>query len=75
MGNASSQTRRQWDWEFKNGRANIVFRPHNTRPSQPKKPLFKKPAPNNYDWWIFNPDPPQKTPRKNNKTRKNKKVN
>lgn len=61
MGNAPSRRTRQpqqhWNWEFKNGRADIVPK---KKTHQPKKPLFKKQVSNNYNWWIFNPDQPKK---------------
>lgn len=65
MGNAASSSKRQWNWEYRNGRANLVFK--QPKKSLPKKPLFKKQASNDYDWWIFNPDPPKKNRKKNRK--------
>lgn len=59
MGNAPSTNKKQkgWTWEYKNGRA----QPRYVQPkkSLKKRPLFKKLPSNNYNWWIFNPDPPR----------------
>lgn len=49
----------QWDWEFKNGRA--FMKPRNgQKKEQPKRPLFKRQPSDNYNLWIFNPDPPKR---------------
>ena len=66
MGNASSH-QRSWDWEFKNGRANIKLGKPKPRGKPKPKLKFKTPPKNNYDWWIFNPDTPKN--RSNSKKR------
>lgn len=66
MGNAPSNqgtkrkpTKKQaaWTWEFKDGRAYI--KPRAQAEPQPR-PLFRKRPSNNYNLWIFNPDPPSR---------------
>lgn len=61
MGNApsSSKKRPAWNWNFKNGRAQIKPRAAAAKPAP--RPLFKKLPSDDYDWWIFNPEP-RKTP-------------
>jgi len=61
MGNAVSSNNRkkqQWNWNFKDGRAQIKPRAAN-KTKQPRRPLFKKQPSNDYNLWIFNPDPPR----------------
>lgn len=54
MGQGQSNSR--WNWEFKDGRAQIKPR---KAAAPPARPLFRKQPSDNYDWWIFNPDPPK----------------
>lgn len=73
MGNAASngQTRQQrqqaWGWEFKDGRAQI--KPRQGGGQAGSRPLFKKQPSDNYDWWIFNPDPPKRSNSRNRRAR------
>jgi len=50
----------QWAWEFKDGRAYIKPRGQATAKAPPR-PLFRKQPSDNYEWWIFNPDPPKRS--------------
>lgn len=63
MGNAPSSTRPKrkktqtvWDWELRNGR----LQPKPRSVAKAPRPLFKPRPNNNYDWWIFNPNTPNK---------------
>jgi hypothetical protein len=61
MGNAPSRKRTPeaaWNWNFKNGRAAI--KPRVKAPAAKPRPLFKKMPSDDYNWWIFNPDPPRR---------------
>jgi hypothetical protein len=64
MGNAGSSNKaragaaRRWDWELRDGRLQPKAR---GGAAAPKRPLFRKQPSDNYNWWIFNPDPPRRT--------------
>ena len=61
-GNRKKRTQQSaWNWEFKDGRAQIKPRAAAGRKAQPPRPLFRKLPSDNYDWWIFNPDPPKRS--------------
>lgn len=59
MGNAVSaqaKKKQRWDWEFKNGRAQVKPR---ARPAAPKRPLLLRRPSNNYKfslWYDSNAD-------------------
>ena len=46
-----------WGWELKNG----VMQPKALKQPVKPRPLFKRQASDNYNWWIGNPDPPRRT--------------
>jgi hypothetical protein len=50
MGNATSV---QWGWEVKDGR----MQPRPMTAAAKRRPLFKKQASDDYNWWIGNPAP------------------
>jgi len=50
------QQQQRWNWDFKDGQAKI--KPRAAAKKQTKRPLFLKQPSDNYNWWIFNPDPP-----------------
>lgn len=62
MGNAPSAPNKKkptaWEWEYKNGRMQVKPRAPG---AAPKRSLLRKQPSDNYNWWIFNPDPPKKS--------------
>lgn len=53
---ATKKKPQHWNWDFKNGRAFVKPR----RQAPPPRPLFRRQPSDNYDLWIFNPDPPRR---------------
>lgn len=72
MGNAPSapaKNKKQppaWEWEYRNGRMQV--KPRAPAAAAKKRPLFLERRDDNYNDWIFNPDPPKPKPKAKKRT-------